>query len=62
MDANREEARIGLCFDCVHARRIQSDRDSMFYLCELSTCDPTYSKYPPLPVIRCPGYEQNRPG
>ena len=30
---------------------------STFYLCERSLTDPEYRKYPPLPVLRCPGYE-----
>jgi hypothetical protein len=27
---DREVARVGLCFDCLHGRRIQSDRGSVF--------------------------------
>jgi hypothetical protein len=46
----------GLCESCRHARRIESDRGSVFYLCELSTSDPRFAKYPALPVIQCPGY------
>jgi hypothetical protein len=56
-EANGERARAGLCADCVHARRIESDRGARFYLCELSTVDPKYRKYPALPVIRCAGYQ-----
>jgi hypothetical protein len=51
-------ARAGLCADCVHARRIESARGSAFYLCELSASDPSYAKYPSLPVLQCVGYEQ----
>jgi hypothetical protein len=57
----REETRmgldpsIGLCSDCQHCRMVQSER-SAFYLCRLSFTDPEYRKYPPLPVLRCPGY------
>jgi len=46
----------GLCEKCQHARRIESDRGSVFYLCELSASDPRFAKYPALPVIQCPGY------
>jgi hypothetical protein len=56
-EANWERARAGLCADCVHARRIESDRGAEFYLCELSAVDPAYRKYPALPVIRCAGYQ-----
>ena len=46
----------GLCANCLHARRIQSDRGAVFYLCELSATDSRFSKYPRLPVLTCPGY------
>ncbi len=28
----------------------------MFFLCQLSSTDPRFPKYPPLPVLACPGY------
>lgn len=34
----------------------------MFYLCERSLTDPRYPKYPPLPVLSCPGYEPRGAG
>jgi len=46
---------IGLCSDCQHCRIVQSER-SAFYMCRLSFTNPEYRKYPPLPVLRCPGY------
>jgi hypothetical protein len=48
----------GLCADCLHARRIESPRGSVFYLCELSLSDPRFPKYPRLPVVSCSGYEK----
>jgi hypothetical protein len=51
------DGRIGLCASCVHARRIQSDRNSVFWLCQLSATDPRFAKYPELPVLACPGYQ-----
>ena len=53
-----EPRRVGLCFDCLHAQRIQSARGSTFYRCKLSDTDPRFPKYPRLPVIRCAGYAQ----
>jgi hypothetical protein len=38
-------------------RLIESDRGSIFYLCERSATDARYPKYPRLPVLRCLGYE-----
>jgi hypothetical protein len=49
---------VGLCQDCVHARRIASDRGSVFFLCQLALTDPRFKKYPRLPVISCIGYER----
>lgn len=48
--------RVGLCAACAHCRIVQTRR-STFYLCARSQTDARYPKYPPLPVVRCPGYE-----
>jgi len=63
--ATHEEAsdgrrNVGLCADCVHALRVESDRGAAFYLCELSATDPRFPKYPRLPVIACGGFERKR--
>jgi hypothetical protein len=47
---------IGLCATCRHARVIAGAR-STFYLCGRSSVDPRFPRYPPLPVLRCAGYE-----
>jgi len=47
---------VGLCSRCAHMRQMQSDRGSIFYLCQLSTTDARFPKYPRLPVMRCSGY------
>jgi hypothetical protein len=47
----------GLCGSCVHARVITSGRGSVFSLCQLSAVDPSFPRYPTLPVLRCRGYE-----
>jgi hypothetical protein len=53
-----ERFRVGLCADCAHARRIESRRGSIFYMCELSATNPEFAKYPKLPMISCPGYDR----
>jgi hypothetical protein len=50
-------ALVGLCADCRHSRVVKSER-STFYLCERALTDPRFRKYPPLPVLACPGYER----
>ena len=52
------QTRPGLCSDCRHARRIESDRGSTFVLCQRALTDSRFRKYPRLPVLACPGYEQ----
>jgi hypothetical protein len=52
-------AEAGLCSDCRHARAILSDRGSVFVMCQLSSVDPAFPKYPRLPVVSCPGYSRN---
>jgi hypothetical protein len=55
-DMEKERNRAGLCADCVHARRVESTRGSVFFLCELSATDASFPKYPRLPVLSCSGY------
>jgi hypothetical protein len=54
-EAERKQA--GLCADCVNAQKIRSDRGAQFIFCKLSTADPTFPKYPRLPVLACSGFE-----
>ena len=49
-------AAAGLCETCVHARRIESARGSVFWLCRKSEEDARFPKYPRLPVLRCSGF------
>jgi len=51
------EKRAGLCSDCRYKRLVQSDRGTKFYLCNRSTVDNSFPKYPRLPVTECSGYE-----
>lgn len=53
-----EGVRAGLCADCRFKRVIESDRGSIFYLCERSAADAGFPKYPRLPVLQCRGYER----
>ncbi len=56
--AEKRGAPAGLCADCVHARHIESDRNSVFLLCNLSLTDARFPKYPRLPVLSCDGYKK----
>jgi hypothetical protein len=53
--------RAGLCASCMHVQVITSDRGSRFFMCRLSLTDPRFRRYPPIPVIACPGYDPFKP-
>ena len=48
----------GLCASCLHARRIESGKGSLFWLCRKSEHDSRFPKYPVLPVLSCFGYRK----
>ncbi len=47
----------GLCGACAHLRVVTSGRGSRFFLCERSRSNPRFPRYPPIPVVRCDGWE-----
>ncbi len=51
----------GLCSECRHARRIETNRGSVFILCLLSHANPAFARYPNLPVLACRGHEKVTP-
>ena len=52
-------SRVGLCLTCQHVDVITSSRESTFYRCRRAETDPTFRKYPALPVVACRGYERD---
>jgi len=56
IEAARQQRTAGLCAGCQHAQRVDSSRQSTFYLCQRSSTDPSFPKYPHLPVIECAGH------
>jgi hypothetical protein len=53
---------VGLCSVCRHVNPVRSARGSLFWRCGRAATDPRFRKYPPLPVLRCPGFEPVTPG
>jgi hypothetical protein len=39
-------------------RAVSNRRGSVFYRCARAESDPRFARYPPLPVLACPGYEK----
>ncbi|HEX4956120.1 MAG TPA: hypothetical protein VF017_22255 [Thermoanaerobaculia bacterium] len=60
-DWHRLSAPPGLCRSCRHARLLASAR-SVFLRCELSDEDPSFLRFPPLPVQECGGWEKQDEG
>ena len=48
---------VGLCEKCTFVRVVENKRGFIFHLCERSFADSRFRKYPPLPVLTCPGFE-----
>jgi hypothetical protein len=51
----------GLCNLCRHQRLVRNTRGSSFSLCRRSKTDPSFPRYPRLPVVECRGYEPAEP-
>jgi hypothetical protein len=51
-----QEMQAGLCDSCRHQKVIRNTRGSVFSMCERSKTDPSFPKYPRLPVRQCRGY------
>jgi len=49
--------RLGLCADCRWRRDQPNRRGQTFHRCARADRDDRFSRYPPLPVLRCPGHE-----
>ena len=52
-------ADAGLCGSCRWAERVPTRRGSAFLKCGRSAEDPSFVRYPRLPVLRCTGYAYN---
>lgn len=46
----------GLCARCDEARKIVSGKGSEFWRCAVADREPSWPKYPRLPVLRCPHF------
>ena len=56
-DKHAEAARVGRCTSCRFAKRVESGKGSVFFLCTRSETNPAYPRYPRLPVRSCRGYD-----
>jgi hypothetical protein len=55
--AEEDRTTPGLCARCQFHRTQRSSRGSVFHRCERAESDPSFARYPPLPVLRCRGFE-----
>jgi len=54
----RPDIAVGLCRSCRFVEIITSSKASTFYRCRLSETDPSFRRYPLLPVVSCRGYRR----
>ena len=52
---------VGLCQNCTFLRKVENSKGSKFFLCRRSVEDKSFPKYPPLPVVSCPGFTKLPP-
>jgi hypothetical protein len=51
-------ASVGLCARCACASVREGARGSRFWRCGRADSDPAFRRYPALPVVACPGFEE----
>ena len=51
----------GLCGRCRHARVVENDRGSRFWLCRAAAWRDDLRRYPALPVLHCPAFTPGCP-
>jgi hypothetical protein len=51
----------GLCRHCSNAQLVTSAKGSTFLRCREHDRDPSWPKYPPLPVLRCARFVEGEP-
>jgi hypothetical protein len=51
-------ASVGLCARCASGSVRENARGSRFWRCRRADSDPAFARYPPLPVVACPGFEE----
>jgi predicted CoA-binding protein len=52
---------VGLCRDCRHSRQVPT-ADLTYWLCRRSASDPSFPKYPRLPMRACRGFQWGADG
>ena len=58
MPGSDQKARVGLCLGCRHARLVSARMNNHYYRCDRAAVDPSYPKYPRLPMLQCDGHER----
>lgn len=55
--SNSTRERVGLCSDCRFMLEQGTKRGAVFFRCALADEDAGFSRYPPIPVLGCNGFE-----
>jgi hypothetical protein len=52
---------VGLCSACLHAAVQRSAKGGAFWRCRAADTGRMQLRYPPLPVVQCPAFEEGTP-
>ena len=52
---------VGLCSVCRFVKKQDTKRGAVFYRCGRADQDPSFMKYPPIPIGQCRGFELHEP-
>ena len=47
--------RVGDCFGCAHVKTLETKSKSAIFMCGRAEKEPSYPRYPALPLLNCPG-------
>lgn len=50
---------LGLCASCRFVRTQETRRGAVFYRCARADSDDRFVRYPPIPVMACPGHDSS---
>ena len=56
-NSNSQRERVGICMDCRFVLEQATKQGAVFFRCGRADEDETFNRYPAIPVLGCPGFE-----
>jgi hypothetical protein len=60
--SDQPKPEVGLCSICRFAKTQRSSKEHTFWRCQRADSEPSFRRYPPLPVSECAGFEPDDSG